>query len=67
MKQAHHRDEGFEEAANHKVQEDMERANTPILVWEPVRVNTLSSHRVTEIACGFDHSLTLNGSMASTI
>ena len=67
LEQAHHSDEGFQEAANRKVQEDMEREKTPILVWEPVHVNTLSSRSMTQIACGFDHSLILNGTVTSTI
>lgn len=39
----------------------MEKEKSAALSWEPVRVDALQSHHVTQISCGLDHSLTLNG------
>lgn len=52
--------ESIEEAAYRQVLEDMEKEKSPVLAWEPVRINSLCSQHVTEISCGMDHSLTLN-------
>jgi alpha-tubulin suppressor-like RCC1 family protein len=53
--------EAIEDAAYRQVLEYMEKEKSPVLAWEPVRVDALRSHRVIEISCGMDHSLTLNG------
>ncbi|KAG0590248.1 hypothetical protein KC19_1G084200 [Ceratodon purpureus] len=52
--------ESIEDAAYRQVLEDMEKEKSPVLAWEPVRVDAFKSHHVTEISCGMDHSLTLN-------
>ena len=55
--------ESIEDAAHRQVLEDMEKEKSPILAWEPVRVDALRSQHVTDIGCGMDHSLTLNGNI----
>lgn len=61
------KDEAIEDAAYRQVLDDMQKEKSPVLTWEPVRVDALRSHHVTEISCGMDHSLTLNGNTALSV
>lgn len=58
-------EEAIEDVAYRQVLANMEKEKSPVLAWEPVLVDSLRSHHVTEISCGMDHSLTLNGTPLS--
>lgn len=53
------------EAVDRQISEQLAREKTVVPVWEPHRVQLLAHERVTQVACGMDHSLALTGKLST--
>jgi hypothetical protein len=51
----------IQDLADNQVQEQMESESRPVLAWKPCFVTAFASHYISDIVCGFDHSLALTG------
>lgn len=49
----------IQDLADKHVQEQMESESRPVLAWKPCFVTAFASHYISDIVCGFDHSLAL--------
>lgn len=55
------------EADDRNVSEMLQMERTVVPVWEPRRVEALAHERVTQVACGMDHSLALTGTRSTLL